>query len=412
MTQTEVQTDGLQVVELDGVLSLAAACVAAMPASAAVLWCARFRDRFDAVEAQVLARVVTADGGDERRAGRLAKRRSSSRKDSARRAKRARAVSSNPALGEQLAAGGLSGEELDVLAYAAERSDDAALFDDDLIDRVAKAGPDQGRKIARDWLHDRDNARSVAEKHERQRRLRSARRYDTADGLAAITVEGDDVSIDAMWNQILADADGLYRRDGGRDVGTAQHPRTSQQRLFDAAVGPWSAAGGGGPQAASSGARPTVVVTVSLDKLVGRDPDGFGQLCGSGPVPDEVLARYLAAGDLVGMVFGGNGQPLWMGRRRRHASVSQYLALVVRDKGCVLCGAPPITCHAHHRLPFQAPAGGLTDIDEMVLLCPSHHRKTHDQQLTLVWDDANRVWTRRPATPDELPPQHNHPKRE
>lgn len=187
-------------------IELVARSLLALPVTSAVRICGQLRERLDAVEAEVLAAVVVADG-DAKRASRLAKQRGSSRTDSQRRAQRASAVAKNPGLGEQLTAGKLSAEGLDVLAEAAAKSDDEALFDERLIEQVTKAGPDQGRKIAKQWLHDRDDAKTAGEKFERQQKLRSARRYDTSDGMAAITVEGDDATIDAMWNQIIADAD-------------------------------------------------------------------------------------------------------------------------------------------------------------------------------------------------------------
>lgn len=377
-----------------------------MPATAAVVSCGRMRARLDAVEAEVLASVVQADG-DAKRASRLAKQRGSSRRDSQRRADRASAVAKNPALGERLAGGDLSAEGLDVLADAAAKSEGEALFDERLIDQVAKAGPDQGRKITKQWLHDRDDAKTAAEKFERQRKLRSARRYDTADGTAAITIEGDDATIDAMWNEIVADADKLYRSDGGRDVRASDQGRTNRQRLFDACAA--RLRGRTGPGAS----RPTVVVTVGLDKLIGRDPGGCADQIGTGPIADSLLANYLEDADLVGMVFGGDGQPLWLGRKRRHASTAQHLALVVRDKGCVLCGAPANKCEAHHVIPWSAPAQGRTDLDHLALVCPSCHHEIHDTKQTIEWHADAQIWLSRPARPEEVPsPVGYRPRRE
>lgn len=190
-------------------------------------------------------------------------------------------------------------------------------------------------------------------KYERQRRLRSARRYDTTDGLAAITVEGDDATIDAMWNRLVADADGFYQSDGGRDVPAGSHRRTNHQRLFDACV---DALGGGADDRSRTGSqRPTFVVTATLDKLGGRKLSEAAEQVGTGPIADALLAIYLEDADVIGMVFGGDGQPLWLGRKRRHASAAHFLALTIRDRGCVLCGAAASRCEAHHLTPWNAP---------------------------------------------------------
>jgi len=275
------------------------------------------------------------------------------------------------------------------------------LFDDRLIEQVRQAGPDQGRKIAKQWQHDRDDAGSAAEKYERQRRLRSARRYDTTDGLAAITVEGDDATIDAMWNRLVADADGFYQSDGGRDVPAGSHRRTNHQRLFDACV---DALGGGADDRSRTGSqRPTFVVTATLDKLGGRKLSEAAEQVGTGPIADALLAIYLEDADVIGMVFGGDGQPLWLGRKRRHASAAQFLALTIRDRGCVLCGAAASRCEAHHLTPWNAPRRGQTDIDQLALVCSTCHHEIHDSDQTLQQDPASRVWQTRSARRDELP---------
>ncbi|WP_203591165.1 HNH endonuclease signature motif containing protein, partial [Streptomyces sp. SID13031] len=50
-------------------------------------------------------------------------------------------------------------------------------------------------------------------------------------------------------------------------------------------------------------------------------------------------------------------------------------ALIRRDKGCVICKAPPSHCHAHHIIHWAD--GGPTSITNLVLLCGGHHRAVH-----------------------------------
>ncbi|NEA36191.1 HNH endonuclease signature motif containing protein, partial [Streptomyces sp. SID13031] len=50
-------------------------------------------------------------------------------------------------------------------------------------------------------------------------------------------------------------------------------------------------------------------------------------------------------------------------------------ALIRRDKGCVICKAPPSHCHAHHIIHWAD--GGPTSITNLVLLCGAHHRAVH-----------------------------------
>ena len=66
-------------------------------------------------------------------------------------------------------------------------------------------------------------------------------------------------------------------------------------------------------------------------------------------------------------------QPLALGRSTRLASAGQRTALALRDGGCILCDRPAGECQTHHVTPWSE--GGTTDVDEMCLLCWSHHRQ-------------------------------------
>ena len=124
---------------------------------------------------------------------------------------------------------------------------------------------------------------------------------------------------------------------------------------------------------------------------------------GLGLIPDSVLADYAAHAEIVAALFDTSGDQLWQSRLKRHATGSQRIALVIRDRGCVLCGASHTECEAHHLMPWHAPGKGRTDLDQLALLCgPCHHRLHADQQT--LYRGANGCWRTRPATPQELPP--------
>ena len=114
--------------------------------------------------------------------------------------------------------------------------------------------------------------------------------------------------------------------------------------------------------------------------------------------------RYLCNATLVGAVFDGNGQNLWLGRSKRLATPAQITGLIARDGGCVLCRAPHPQCVAHHLMPWNAPGKGKTNIDEMVLVCPDCHHLIHDTKQTL-YRNPHGIWKLRPATPNETAPQ-------
>ena len=105
-------------------------------------------------------------------------------------------------------------------------------------------------------------------------------------------------------------------------------------------------------------------------------------------------------------------EPLAVGRTQRFATGAQRTALAVRDGGCILCGRPPAECQTHHVTPWSE--GGRTDLDDLVLLCWSHHREVDLNRWTitrnpdrgperphwLVTPTARHRWRRRmPARP-------------
>jgi len=314
-------------------------------------------------------------------------------------------LNQNPALGDQLDAGRLTPDQLDVIATAARQSDGEAAHDDALLDRVKAANPDQARAIARQWVDEHQAADRETE-YQRQRRIRGVSSpFATERGTKALFTEGDRASIDQMDQAIDRLADQLYRADGGRDVPAGAHPRTRDQRRFDAL---YALVTGTRTDIAAGPSRPTVLAVAGPDTL-GPDAGGTAELIGSGPLPQSVFERLRCNADLVGTIFGTDGQPLWLGRKIRMVTPGQWLALVARDMGCVLCGADPQRCEAHHIIPFEAPAKGRTDINNLVLLCTDCHHHTHDTHQTIERHPATGTWQLRPATPDELPPPRTQP---
>jgi hypothetical protein len=76
-------------------------------------------------------------------------------------------------------------------------------------------------------------------------------------------------------------------------------------------------------------------------------------------------------------------------------------ALNARDKGCVVCGAPPIHCDAHHLRSWID--GGDTAIHNLVLLCRRHHSALHNGHWTITITEG-RVHVSLPSWADPSPP--------
>jgi len=372
---------------------------------------ARWRGRIDAEEARRLAAKI-GDDGDLRDAGRAARnggRRSSRAARAA--AKRAAAVKANPELGDKMASGEMTAEQVDTIGDAME-TDPAAATDQNLIDSVGNASVDQGRKLGREWAAKNSKAKSTQDEHDRQRSIRGASKYkDHSKGVSAIKFEGDDSTINRMWNQLLSRSKAMHQADGGRDLARNKHQRTFDHRMFDAAAE--MILGANSSTSAGGGAKPVAVLDIPIDKLA--DPERCAELIGSGPIPDSVLVELLQNADVWFQISGLKGQPLWLARDARNATRAQLIAMILRDKGCVQCGAHYLNCEAHHNTPYNSPAKGETNVDDMTLNCPGDHHYLHNNNLTLIPNEAGNggetesTWTTRPATPDEIAPKKRKP---
>ena len=148
----------------------------------------------------------------------------------------------------------------------------------------------------------------------------------------------------------------------------------------------------------------TVIVRINHEDLV----DGTGSATIDGittPVSVATARRMAAGGEIISCVLGGNSQILDWGRTRRLFSRNQRLALVERDGGCAMCGAPPGHTKVHH-IRWWARDAGPTDLTNGVLLCETCHHRIHDNEWDIRIDGTGvraKVWF--------IPPPHVDPAR-
>jgi hypothetical protein len=104
------------------------------------------------------------------------------------------------------------------------------------------------------------------------------------------------------------------------------------------------------------------------------------------------LAPQLCEAELVATVLNAAGGVLAFGRARRLATRAQRLALAARDGGCSFpgCTRPPAWCEAHHVIPWER--DGLTDLDNLCLVCPYHHRHFERLCWEVVMIDGVPKW--------------------
>ena len=130
--------------------------------------------------------------------------------------------------------------------------------------------------------------------------------------------------------------------------------------------------------------RHQIVIVASADVVTGKDPQGRCEIPGIGPIPQSELERLACDAELFGVLFSGDGDPLWHGRGERTATDAQRRALLARDGVCVLCAEEPARCESHHIVPWAKPGEGPTDIDNLALLCGTCHRRLHNHKRVLT----------------------------
>lgn len=407
------------VAELDEIVEGLAALVRAESPVVAIPLAQKVQRVFEAIELSKIAEHKRSGASDRDTRRRASAGGTRSKKAASRATKRADAVDVNPALADDVEKGELGEEQLDAIASASDKSDGDAANDTELIDEIKGAPADDAGKITSRWLERRDDENGTKSRYERQRARRSVRfGFDPASQCESFTAHGDRESVREFEKMVKARADELYRADGGRDLPAGKHPRTHAQRMFDALHQLLTGASGAGSTAkgasTSGGSVRTMLHTTLVVDDSAADEIRAATVGGEGYLPASVLERYACGAIVAGTVFSQRGEVLWHGREKRHATPAQMSALIARDGGCVVCSADPSRCDAHHIVPWSAPGRGETNVEDMALVCSDDHHWLHDEQLTLYWQlgppDAGgkptRVWSTRPATPDEVAPKH------
>ncbi len=123
-----------------------------------------------------------------------------------------------------------------------------------------------------------------------------------------------------------------------------------------------------------------------------------------GPLLTDAERQYLLCDATFEAWFERNGEPIGAGRTTRTISRRLRRALEHRDRTCVVpgCGATR-GLHAHHIRHWED--GGPTELVNLVLVCPYHHRLHHRGIITITGDAANLTitdHTNRPLTSASL----------
>jgi Domain of unknown function (DUF222) len=119
-----------------------------------------------------------------------------------------------------------------------------------------------------------------------------------------------------------------------------------------------------------------LVAHIPLETLLDENSSLSGELERGGLVSAETVRRLACDAQLICAVDDDVGHTMYEGRARREPSETQRRELWRRDRHCRFPGCANATfTNAHHLDPWT-PAG-LTDLENLVLLCAHHHHRVH-----------------------------------
>ncbi|MDZ7882962.1 MAG: HNH endonuclease signature motif containing protein [Mycobacterium sp.] len=188
----------------------------------------------------------------------------------------------------------------------------------------------------------------------------------------------------------------------GRAASTA--PALTQQQRLD------------GRSCLAGSGRPTYgggLPHVTLIRPGRRAEDSVDSLGFGGSVSAATADLIACDSTLTSMIVDHTGVPLDVGRSERLFTPAIRNALGVRDGGCAHpgCGRPVSWCDAHHIEPWSS--GGITSLDNGVLLCRYHHGLIHHGGWQVYLGPDRHPWFIPPHDPaaPEPEPLRSHTRR-
>jgi hypothetical protein len=277
---------------------------------------------------------------------------------------------------------------VDMLGAVARRADRDHLevAEAALADSAETLSPDLLRVQAEVWqaVLDPDGAKPAEDAAHRNRSLRIGR--EGADGITTTIIKTEPEITALLRAAIASHRRGVqWARQGAEDCEDESEwheaegdNRSKAQFDHDALVDILKAGlRADADSASSTTADPEVVVHVKAADL--ESGHGCGWADGvSGRISIPSVERLQCSGSTRVVVIGEDGEPLYLGRKKRLFSRAQRRALAARDGGCAWpgCTAPVAWTEGHH-IKWVARDHGGTDIDNGVLLCSFHHHLIH-----------------------------------
>ena len=289
-----------------------------------------------------------------------------------------------PAIAAAFAAGALSYSKV----RAITRITDATEETDRFLLKLAESGTvaDLERAYFR-WKDLRDQERGIDDYLRRwdRRRLTSSTTYDkmVVFELVVPAEEAEEIyaSLEVGMRQPV-------------DSGSAEPLSTGQHRA-DAVIDLMRAgrASLGTPNGTPGADRYTVHLVAQVDAV--QDRFTSGELLDGTPLGLETLRRLSCDAGVVRHLLKGRSQPLDIGRRTSVWTTGQRRAISMRDHGkCRFVACWRRTCDVHHFVHYDD--GGLTAVDNGLLLCPRHHTCVHEGGFTITGEPNGTLTFYRP----------------
>ena len=326
----------------------------------------RAESTLSAFKAEALAELARRDGsGAAKRAVREVLR--SSPSAAHRDVKAAERLAGLAATSEALALGQVPTDHARLIARA---SSEGPIDERELVEAAKTQTYDELARTVKRQQHELsgDDGQAICD---RQKQKRSARMFQNAEtGMFVLNAEFDPVTGAHVAGALAAKERELWR---------AEDPKARR-----------------GPQQRSADALEELILHPEKGKASGvalvlvADYDAAHQqlidarISDGTPLPAAELVRLACNADIFPAVFNARTQDLWLGRRRRCASDAQRIALMVRDKACVGCGADANRSFAHHINHWRN--GGTTDYPNLVTVCNDCHHDIHEHHHQIETD--------------------------
>jgi hypothetical protein len=135
--------------------------------------------------------------------------------------------------------------------------------------------------------------------------------------------------------------------------------------------------------------RARVNITISADDLKAGKP-GFTPE--GAKVPNSVVLDLFDDAEILLWAKEPDSKTYSMWVADRLATRTQKQAITIRDGTCVWkdCDRRPSACDAHHLI--EHANGGPTAVENLALLCPTHHRQLHRMGATLHHGSDDHQW--------------------